>query len=174
MQKPTHTRTFQRLVAGTTINDTTLLATDYLNHFNEMVMYFDMMVDMPEMLEEARAWRPMSYQEHFEESVFPEKDLAIWAYEQAPVAFRGPFDELIVALDQQVNLSLVQVEESLREGEKEVLRIVVEIASRELQSLISKASAVINGHVLEDENKANADESGAETMKQADIDSLFD
>ncbi|MHA1567182.1 MAG: hypothetical protein ACTSX7_17865 [Alphaproteobacteria bacterium] len=174
MHQPTHTRTYQRLVEGTTINSTTLLATDYLNHFNEMVMYLDMLVDMPEMLDEARAWQPMSYQEHFLNSVFPERDLAVWAFEQAPAEFRGPFDELVVAMDIQISLSLEQVEESVKSGEKQLMRIVVELASRELQSLISKASAVINGLVLTAELKSGGDESEAATMKQSDIDSLFD
>ncbi len=174
MHKPTHTRTFRRLVEGTTINSTTLLATDYLNHFNEMVMYLDMLIDMPEMLDEARAWRPRTYREHFLQSVFPEKDLAVWAFEQAPAEFRAPFDELVVAMDDQISLSLEQVEESVKGSEKEVLRIVVELASRELQVLISKASAVINGQVLTPVAKKDAEEPEAATMSQSDIDSLFD
>ncbi len=174
MHKPTHTRTFQRLVEGTTINSTTLLATDYLNHFNEMVMYLDMLIDMPDMLDEARAWRPKSYQQHFQESVFPEKDLAVWAFEQAPPAFRGPFEDLIEAMDAQISLSLAQVEESVKSGEKELMRIVIELASRELQDLISKASAVVNGQVVTTEAKKDGEETEAATMNQADIDSLFD
>jgi len=173
MHRPTHTRTFQRLVEGTTINSTTLLATDYLNHFNEMVMYLDMLIDMPEMLDEARSWRPKTYQQHFEESVFPEKDLAVWAFEQAPPAFRGPFEELVGAMDAQISLSLAQVEESVKGGEKELMRIVIELASRELQDLISKASAVVNGQVVTTEAKKD-DGAEAVTMNQADIDSLFD
>jgi hypothetical protein len=36
---------------GTTINSQTLLATDYLNHFNEVVMLFEMIADMPDMMD---------------------------------------------------------------------------------------------------------------------------
>ena len=47
---PTHTRTYRRLVEGSTINGTTLLSTDYLNHFNEFVMLLDLIPDMPDHL----------------------------------------------------------------------------------------------------------------------------
>jgi len=174
MHRPTHTRTFQRLVEGTTINNKTLLATDYLNHFNEMVMCLDMLFDMPEMIEEARAWKPKSYQAHFEDSVFPERELAVWAFEQAPLAFREPFDELVAAMNSQVTLRLGEIEECLKGGEADVMRVVAELASGELQVLISKTSAVINGQILTPDNSVEAEEPGDETMKQADIDSLFD
>ena len=44
---------YQELCAkteGTTINSQTLLATDYLNHFNEVVMLLEMIPDMPDMM----------------------------------------------------------------------------------------------------------------------------
>ena len=45
-----------RLVRGKNINETSLLATDYLNHFNEIIMLLDMIPSMPECLEDARGW----------------------------------------------------------------------------------------------------------------------
>ena len=44
----------QRL-QGTNINVNTLLATDYLNHFNEVIMLIEMLPDMPDMLEDVLA-----------------------------------------------------------------------------------------------------------------------
>src|SRR3546814_9281729 len=52
------TRTYRRLVRGTNINATSLLATDYLNHFNEVVMVPELVPDMPEIIDEAAAWPP--------------------------------------------------------------------------------------------------------------------
>ena len=46
---------FQRRVKDANINDQTLLATDYLNHFNEIVMILDMLPDMPELIDEAKS-----------------------------------------------------------------------------------------------------------------------
>jgi len=50
---------YQELCAkteGTTINSQTLLATDYLNHFNEVVMLLEMIPDMPDMMDMVQEW----------------------------------------------------------------------------------------------------------------------
>ena len=49
-----HQATLSLLVRGKNINETTLLATDYLNHFNEIIMVLELVPDMPECLEEAQ------------------------------------------------------------------------------------------------------------------------
>jgi hypothetical protein len=83
-----------RLV-DTNINEKALLATDYLNHFHEFVMLLELVRDMPDMLDEARKWHPKTYQEHFSESAFPDRDFAIEAYNMSPPEYRGRFDETI-------------------------------------------------------------------------------
>ena len=45
---------WQQKVEGTNISSTTLLATDYLNHFNEIVMLLEMVPDMPDMIEDCK------------------------------------------------------------------------------------------------------------------------
>lgn len=52
------TADWRQRVEGTNICDASLLATDYLNHFNEVVMLIGMIPDMPECLDDAREWRP--------------------------------------------------------------------------------------------------------------------
>jgi hypothetical protein len=90
--------TAEALIAAN-IDPDTWLATDYLNHFNEVVMMLDLLGDMPELRDEVLAWAPASYQEHFERSSFRAKALAIAAYGFAPAAARGPFDALTVEID---------------------------------------------------------------------------
>lgn len=46
--------------AGSNLDPKTLLATDYLNHFNEIVMLLEMIPDMPDILEDAKEWQPKS------------------------------------------------------------------------------------------------------------------
>ena len=79
-------------VRGANISEKTLLATDYLNHFNEIVMLIEMVPDMPDMIEDCRLWHPKSYQKHFQDSGFSEKELAIEAYDHVPNKFRTPFE----------------------------------------------------------------------------------
>ena len=70
------------------VNPKSLLATDYLNHVNEIVMLFDLVPDAPECLDDCRAWAPKSYQDHFRQSSIADRDLAIEAYDHAPPAYR--------------------------------------------------------------------------------------
>ena len=69
LERGTDTDALRVRVRGTNINEQTLLATDFLNHFNGIVMTLEMVSDMPELLEEAKAWQPKTYQDHFRDSV---------------------------------------------------------------------------------------------------------
>ncbi|MDP6344006.1 MAG: hypothetical protein QF491_10780, partial [Alphaproteobacteria bacterium] len=62
-------------LAGTNVNQDTFLATDYLNHFNEIVMLLEMVPDMPEILDEAKEWQPKSYAAHFRDSGLSDAEL---------------------------------------------------------------------------------------------------
>lgn len=172
MPAPTHTRTYRRLVANTTINGTTLLSTDYLNHFNEVIMLLDLCADMPEMIEEVREWHPKTYAQHFHDSVFSHKELAIAAYDHAPPEYRLPFDETVADMNAMVKDSTAAVEAALAKGDAEHARIIIQDASRALQRGVDRASGIINGVSV-----APLDlEGSVETtvMDQADIDKLFD
>src|ERR1700674_4307630 len=76
------------------INPVTGLATDYLNHFNEAIMMMELAPQMLDCMEDLRAWRPLSYCEHFSASKFKERELAIAAYERADPALRRSLDDL--------------------------------------------------------------------------------
>src|SRR3546814_4071681 len=69
------TGTYRLLVRGKNINQNTLLATDYLNHFNEIIMLLEMVPSMPECYRDAVEWRPKSYAQHFRDSCFSDAEL---------------------------------------------------------------------------------------------------
>lgn len=132
-------------VKGTNINEETLLATDYLNHFNEIVMLLEMIPDMPEMLEEAKAWTPKAYVDHFRDSTLSDRDLAIEAYAHAPVRYREPFDIAVDTIDRLVAMTLDQADLALAAGNLAEARAILEDASRAIQKLMDLASATIHG-----------------------------
>ncbi|MBY0429840.1 MAG: hypothetical protein K2Q10_01470 [Rhodospirillales bacterium] len=130
-------------VQGTNISAQTLLATDYLNHFNEIIMILEMIPDVPDCLEEARDWAPRSYQDHFRDSTFRDKELAIEAYDFVPSRFRKPFEDIVGQMNVMVRTSLERI--TAVQEDKEQLRFVCHEASRNLQKMIDYASAVIHG-----------------------------
>jgi hypothetical protein len=130
---------------GSNVNDRTLLATDYLNHVNEIVMLVELIPDAPECLDDCKAWQPRSYQEHFADSGIADRDLAIEAYDYSPPEFRVAFDRLVTEMNRLVALSIARLEVALTEGNDDITRLIATRASRNLQDLIGQAGAVIHG-----------------------------
>lgn len=145
---------------GSNVNDRTLLATDYLNHINEIVMLVEIIPDAPECLDDCKAWQPMSYTEHFENSGIADRDLAIEAYEYSPPEFRQAFDKLVGEMNRLVALSIARLDEAVKDGNDDVTRLIATRASRNLQDLIGQAGAVIHGD--------------AAVLDQAEIDRLME
>jgi hypothetical protein len=130
---------------GTNISPETLLATDYLNHFNEIVMMLDMVPDMPDLVEDCAEWQPKSYPAHFADSTFRDKDLAIEAYTHCPAEYRRPFDETVAHMDALALSTVARMQEALAAGETEAVGVMAHAASRALQRLMDMASAIIHG-----------------------------
>ena len=172
----THTKTYRRLVANTTINKKTLLSTDYLNHFNELTMLVDMLPDMPEMMEEVTFWHPKTYQQHFQDSVFTHKDLACYAYDHAPLAYKIPFEKNIVMMNDLIAKSLPEFDRLVADQNIEVLREMVSAFSFKMQTYLDRVSGLINGveqAITAVEVEQQTEASTRPVMGQDDIDTLF-
>jgi hypothetical protein len=138
-------------VRGANISEKTLLATDYLNHFNEIVMLIEMLPDMPDMIEDCRLWHPKSYQQHFRDSGFSEKELAIQAYDHVPNKFRTPFEATIAQMDAVILFTLDRVEAASATGDDQRLRFDCETSVQMLHKIMQVANGVIHGttHVMQ-------------------------
>lgn len=130
---------------GSNVNDRTLLATDYLNHINEIVMLVEIIPDAPECLDDCKAWQPVGYQEHFAKSGIADRDLAIEAYDHSPDQFRLPFERLVAEMNRLVALVIARMDQALQDGNDDITRMIATRASRNLQDLIGQAGAVIHG-----------------------------
>ena len=160
---------FRQQIVDSNINEETFLATDYLNHFNEVVMLIEMVPSMPECIEDICAWQPKSYEEHFGESGFSDKDLAIEAYHRAPVVLKKHFDEAINALDSGIISAIESLKETYEMEIPEYLTILCEKLTVDLRHKIDVTSALINGHGTPD--SLTMDDSVEKT--QAAVEELF-
>ena len=136
---------FQEKVRGTNVNEQTLLATDYLNHFNEIVMILGMVPAMPEVLDEAKDWQPKSYQDHFRDSTVADRELAVAAYDHVPARYREPFEATIAKANRLVAATVTRMEKERADGSAELLGVTATVAVRLLRTLIDHASAHIHG-----------------------------
>lgn len=166
----------QPKLAAANINPESFLATDYLNHFNEIVMLMEMVPDMPELLEEAVDWSPKSYAQHFEESGFQAKDLAITAYRIAPTVYKSPFEQVCSEMQNIIQATLNGlvavnvVERGLAPAAQALIRGRIET----LQSLLMKLNQLIHGKLEEVAKKEAPETTQEEVQSQEDIDKLFD
>lgn len=133
-------------LAAANINPRSFLATDYLNHFNEVVMLMEMLPDMPDMAQDVMAWEPCGYAQHFEQSVFAERQLAIDAYRAAPAATRAGLEAVVAQLEARIidtQILLSGVDPSLPLDRAIAERLALTIAD-ELRPAIDRASGIIN------------------------------
>jgi len=145
------------------IHPETGLATDYLNHFNEVVMLMDMLPDMPDCAEEVLEWSPCGYVEHFQRSSFAARDLAIAAYAAAPKAVRVHLETIVLQIDGEV----ARAQRRLADGATpKACAEIAALANDEIRPLIGAASGAIHGKI--DDTGRDEDASA-----QADIDALF-
>ncbi len=147
-------------IVGLNINPITYLATDYLNHFGEVIMMLDLIPDMPDIFEEVRDWEFKTYKQHFDDSGFAHSEVYSLAYDAAPRDYREPFDTTIDTLKEMITDALGQIGGIIEGGDSERLKVLISGLSLELQSLNSLAGAIVNG-----DHKVN---------KQDAIDALFD
>jgi len=176
----THFTSYQSKVKNENINSQTLLATDYMNHFNEVHMLIDMLPSMPDCIEDIREWSPKSYQEHFRDSVFTAKNLAIEAYTHSPDEYRVPFEQTINQMDDLILQTIGQVEEQITRNDMADLQNIVKNYIPQMEELIEKCGAIINGekqmthqdsidqYFDDDEEKLDG-----EDLDQSAIDDLF-
>lgn len=136
---------FVARVRDTTICETTLLATDYLNHVNEIIMLIEMIPDMPEMLEEAKAWQPKSYVEHFRDSAYPYRELAIELYPHVPMRFKTPFETTIAQLDDVIARALQLAEDALGKNNPRMMRDRIGVVLGPMRQLVDVAGGIIHG-----------------------------
>lgn len=146
-------------VAGTPISPVTLLGTDYLNHFNEVIMLIGMIPSMPEVLDDLRAWNPKTYPEHFRTSNLDYGDLAAEAYGHVPPSFREPFEATVRQLNAVAHLTIKRLSAMAATPDPDQLAQTATSAVSAMTALVASADAIIAG--------------GREVLQQDAIDRLL-
>ena len=132
-------------IQGKNINEISYLATDYLNHFGEIIMLIEMAVMMPECREDALAWEPKSYCDHFLGSGLSAPDVYIAAYEAAPMEYRFPFDETVEKMTSLAHEGIQKLGLAEEVDERASVQITEIVA--QLRTLSDQAASIVNGHL---------------------------
>ena len=146
-------------IGNANIDHKTLLATDYLNLFNEVIMLLEIAADMPEMLDECRHWKPKSYKQHFRDSNIADKDIIIQAYDYVRPSQKKLFEETIVQISFVVIKTLQNADNALKESNTDKFKDVIKSGVDTLKHFSSIADAIIHG--------------SEKTMSQEEIDRAY-
>lgn len=174
---------FRSELASANINPDSFLATDYLNHFNEIVMLLEMAMDMPDLMEEAVGWKPASYVEHFQNSGFVARELVVKAWDMTSPGVRAQFENVVSQLDSLILSVLDMLKDAgTSDGafDKET-RVIADSAQITMQDHLAMLNTIIH-HGSESaasepvETGASLDEvaGSSEAQSQDEIDQLFD
>jgi hypothetical protein len=155
-------------IRGTNINTRTLLATDYLNHFNEVMMLIELVPDDPDCLAEVVNWRPKTYREHFAASGLSAGALAIEAYEAADPAVRSAFEAVVEQFNAAIRTATYRLTREIDGADAGNAVRVAREAAKELRSLAEEMNALIQGP------EAALDQTAIDQiLDQAAIDKMF-
>jgi hypothetical protein len=158
--EPASPRPATAALIAANINPATGLATDYLNHFNEITMLLGLVAEMPEVIEDLAAWQPASYEVHFERSGFSCRALAIDAYRSAPMEIREALEVVVAELD----ATLLDVIDALRASPPNSYAAIVEKAEATVRPLMGRANAIIHGVGAQDLYGTNSGQAVADFL----------
>jgi hypothetical protein len=119
------------------------LSTDYLNCFNEIMMVIELAAEMPEMIDELKEWRPITYVEHFEKSGLRHAEVSIAGYTQLPPLRRQEFDILSDALNRLAVMTISSMADS---QEPTLRKAIADIATKAFGYHITRAADFINAN----------------------------
>lgn len=129
------------------IHPETRLATDYLNHFNEVIMLLELVPSMPDCIEDVLAWQPATYEEHFSRSHYRDKELVLEAFAHAPVGVRRRFLAVVEEMDRVMVDTIAQL---AQQGATPVAGYIAEEAADRMKHLVARAAGLMNA-VIEDD-----------------------
>lgn len=130
------------------------LANDYLNLFNELVMMLEQLPQMPELIDDLLAWRPVTYRDYFEKSLLPGRFSALAAYERLDPNFRRRFESYVAELDTIAVASVAAVRLHYRNGAPQDTSRVAGTCARageKMRAILIRASRLVNYGKLGDE-----------------------
>ncbi|MGA8171604.1 MAG: hypothetical protein WB816_12350 [Methylocystis sp.] len=143
----TREQAVEALQSKTLVNPVSGLANDYLNLFNELVMMLEQIPQMPELLEDLLAWKPVSYQEYFRRSQLPGRHSALGAYEQLNPMFRRRFETFVAELDLIALASVASVRRQFRDGAPKDMERAANTCHRsaeKMRIILIRASRLVN------------------------------
>jgi len=140
------------------------LSTDFLNHYSEALMLIEMAAEDRSIVDDLKAWRSITYREHFEVSSLRCAPSALAAYDSVAPARRAGFEELCQSMARLISTATALLDDP-RDGLEATT--IIEVASDALRRQIGRATQFINANGAMDIGSIES------RAMQAEIDALL-
>lgn len=125
------------------VNLSTGFATNYLNHYVEILLLLEMLPSMPEGIEDILLWKPISYADHVRQSGLPKSELVLDAFEHSDIKRREMLSDVTKTVDTEVLRYIKQAQTVVALGDQEQTIATSMEAKEVLTPMLEKISSVI-------------------------------
>lgn len=140
-------RVYQTLVDNN-VNLVSGLATNYLNHYIEILLLLEILPDMPDCFEDIRNWKPMSYPAHVRQSGLPNNEIVLKAYEIVDKNRREQLAMVAQEADRGLEGLIMRAGTAVDKNDPELLHTVASQAKEFLSPLIERMTGLITPSAL--------------------------
>ena len=119
------------------------LATNYLNHYIEILLLIEMLPDMRECFEDIRTWKPMSYCEYAACSQLPNSELVLKVYDSVDAERRRNLDAIAHEADTALMSFINRAGTALDLNDTNLLKEIALEAKEYLTPTIERMTGVI-------------------------------
>ena len=118
-----------------------------------------MLLDMPDSLEEGKSWSLKSYKQHFVDSKFSDKLLAIAAYDCVPTTYLIFFESAVNYTAKLIHDSIPTIETAIETHDRYRIELATKVICGKTEASMSTMRSIVNGELS--------------TLEQDDIDQML-
>lgn len=143
LENYTNNQEIAQALSAINVNLSTGFATNYLNHYVEILLLLEMLPSMPECLEDIRLWEPIDYAEHVRQSGLPQLELVLEAFEHSDATRKETLSDVTKEVDTEVLRYINQAQQAVTLGDSEQTAAIALEAKEVLTPMLEKISSVI-------------------------------
>ena len=143
LENYTNNQEIAQALSAINVNLSTGFATNYLNHYVEILLLLEILPSMPECLEDIGLWKPMSYAEHVRQSGLPQWELVLEAFEHSDSKRKDSLRDVTNEVDTEVLRYIDQAQKAVVLGDNEQTAAIALEAKDVLTPMLERISSVI-------------------------------
>ena len=143
LESYTNNQEIAQALTAINVNLSTGFATNYLNHYVEILLLLEMLPSMPECLDDIGLWKPIDYAEHVRQSGLPHSELVLEAFEHSDSKRKDALRDVTNEVDMEVLRYINQAQQAAALGDNEQTSAIARETKEVLTPMLEKISSVI-------------------------------